>query len=86
MSVRRKRRAWKTVIFLVGVVTGISLALLTGCVERQEIREQHCAHLSIERHGRDTYGTWTHGERCYTRLWDKRRVYEGKLDDRWRPE
>ena len=63
--------------------------LLVGCA-RQEIREQHCAHLSIERHGwhppDGTYGTWTRGERCYTRLWNRRRVYEGKLGDQWRPE
>ncbi len=64
--------------------------LLTGCIYRQEIREQHCAHVAIERHGTKTctgaYYSWTEGERCYTRLYNQTMVYEGHLDDRWRPE
>ena len=66
------------------------LALVVGCIERQELREQHCAQLAIERHGAQppdgAYGTWTRGERCYTRLWNRKRIYEGKLSDKWRAE
>ena len=69
---------------------GLGLLLTGGCIGRQEIRGQHCAHLAIERHGAlppvGAYGAWTHGARCYVHLWNGRRVDEGKLDDTWRPE
>jgi len=65
-------------------------SMLLGCVERQELREQHCAHLAIERHGyrppNGVYGTWTHGDRCYARLWSHTRVFEGHVGDDWRGE
>lgn len=59
------------------------LLALAGCVERQELREQHCAQLAIARHGvhrpDGVYGTWTRGARCNARLWNGRVVHEGKL-------
>lgn len=64
--------------------------LIMGCVARQEIREQHCAHLALDRHGAlqpsGAYGTWTRGRRCSALLWNRRVVNEGVLDDKWRPE
>lgn len=64
--------------------------LLSGCIERQEIREQHCAQVAIERHGvklcSGTYYVWVEGNRCYTRLWNQTTIYEGHLSDDWRPE
>ncbi len=44
--------------------------LLTGCVERQELREQACAHIAIRNHLDGVRGTWTHGEHCYARLYN----------------
>lgn len=71
------------VAFLAGMAAGCYL-------DRVEFREQHCAKLSIERHGwhrpRGAYSTHVEGTRCYTKLWNGERVDEGKLDDRWRPE
>jgi len=57
---------------------------LAGCIERQELREQHCARLAIERHGYrlpvGVYGTWTRGAQCYVRLWDHTLVREGEVE------
>lgn len=69
----------------------IILALFfTGCIPRQEFREQHCAQLALEQHGAHrplgVYGTFTHGAQCWSHLWTGERVYEGRLDDKWRPE
>lgn len=68
-----------------------ALLFATGCVARQELREQQCAQLALAQHGAHkplgVYGTWvSHGNQCWSHLWDGERLYEGRLDDKWRPE
>lgn len=83
------------IIVAIGICLAVALTCATllftgGCVERQELREQHCALRAIERHSAHrpdgAYGTWTRGTRCNARLWNGRRVDEGALSDAWRPE
>lgn len=68
----------------------IALALLSGCLERLELRGQQCAQIAIAQHGfrppLGVYGTWTYGMQCWSRLWTGERVYEGPLNKHWRPE
>ena len=70
----------------------IVTALAAGCIARQEIREQHCAHICIDTYGVNKqtgiYGSYTKGDRCYCVPWrgHGRTRYEGHIGDAWRPE
>lgn len=64
--------------------------LIAGCAYRQEVREQHCAQICIDKLGvhRQTgvYGSWAESNRCYCRPWEGPTVFAGRLNDKWRPE
>lgn len=61
-----------------------------ACVYKQEIREQHCAHVCIDMLGvhkqTGAYGSWVDGDRCHCKPWEGKSIDAGRLDDNWRPE
>lgn len=68
----------------------IAVALLSaGCLERAELRLQHCAQVAIERHGveppQGAYGVRIERGRCRCRLWSGLELVE-RLPAGWRPE